>query len=322
MTFARTLSLTTACRQMVAAAVLLGFSSLAGAGPLNDYNLILLGDLKVSGGSGHIEGKAFIGGNVVNASVFAQKEPLNSTADTVKVVGNFASNSATHIDRGYLAYEGNFTGPTNICNGAGLVPNGCLKKVTDGSLTAEKASLFAQLQAESDFYRDLASSDNTSLVGDMNNKAFTYTGAATDLVVFNITVEQLTGPQWSLNLDFATALNVVINVSGTTFNAGTTKNGTNSFRNNMNHVLWNFYEATNLNFGDSWYGSVLALNATIKTNSNLDGAIAAKSYEGNGEIHTGSWSYTPPVTKVNEPSIFLLLLTGLGLIGLGRLRRA
>ncbi len=308
------------------AALLLGLSSLATAGPLNDYNLILFGDLKVSGGSGHIEGKSFIGGNVVNASVFAQKEPLNSAEDTVKVVGNFASNSGTHIDRGYLAYEGSFTGPTNICNGAGLVPSGCLKKVTDGSLTAEKASLFAELQAESDYYKGLASSDNTALIGDMNNKAFTYTGAATDLVVFNITVEQLTGPQWSLNLDFATALNVVINVSGTTFNAGTTKNGTNSFRNNMNHVLWNFYEATNLNFGDSWYGSVLALNATIKTNSNLDGAIAAKSYEGNGEIHKGSWSYTPPntppTTQVNEPSILLLLLTGLGLIGLGRLRAA
>lgn len=318
MTFAR--YRITGCNLLVAA--LLGFSSFASAGPLNDYNLILSGDLKVSGGSGHIEGKSFIGGNVVNASVFAQKEPLNSTDNTVKVVGNFASNSGTHIDRGYLAYEGNFTGPTNICNGAGLVPNGCLKKVTDGSLTAEKASLFAELQAESDYYRGLASSDNTSLVGDVNNKAFTYTGAPTDLVVFNITVEQLTGPQWSLNLDFATALNVVINVSGTTFNAGTTKNGTNSFRNNMNHVLWNFYEATDLNFGDSWYGSVLALNATIKTNSNLDGAIAAKSYEGNGEIHTGNWSYTPPATKVNEPSIFLLLLTGLGLIGLGRLRSA
>ncbi|EIK46123.1 PEP-CTERM putative exosortase interaction domain protein [Cellvibrio sp. BR] len=308
-------------RNLLAAAALLGVSSLASAGPLNDYNLILFGDLNVSGGSGHIEGKAFIGGNVVNASVFAQKEPENSTADTVKVVGNFASNNGTHIDRGYLAYEGSFSGPTNICNGNGLVPSGCLKQVTDGSLTAEKTSLFAQLQAESDYYKNLATSANTDLVGDMNNKAFTYTGAATDLVVFNITAQELTGPQWSLNMDFPTSLNVVINVSGSSFNAGNTKNGTQSFRDNFNNVLWNFYEATNLNFGDSWFGSVLALNATIATNSNLDGAVAAKSYVGNGEIHKGSWDYTPPVTEVTEPSIFILLLTGIGLIGLGRLRR-
>ncbi|WP_170941648.1 choice-of-anchor A family protein [Cellvibrio mixtus] len=307
--------------KFLAIALVGSLSSLASAGPLNDYNLILFGDLNVSGGSGHIEGKAFIGGDVVNASIFAQKEPANSTADTVKVVGNFKSNNGTHIDRGYLAYQGNFSGPTNICNGAGLTPDGCVKKVTDGSLTAEKAVLFSQLQAESDYYKGLSTSDNTALIGDMNNKKFSYTGSATDLVVFNITADKLAGPQWSLDMDFATALNVVINVSGTSFTAGNTKNGTESFRNNFNNVLWNFYEATTLNFGDSWYGSILALNATIDTKSNLDGAVAAKSYVGNGEIHKGSWSYTPPTTEVTEPSILILLMSGLGLIGLSRLRR-
>jgi hypothetical protein len=44
----------------------------ASATPLNEYNLILSGDFKVSGGSGHIEGKAFIGGDMVKGSVFAQ----------------------------------------------------------------------------------------------------------------------------------------------------------------------------------------------------------------------------------------------------------
>lgn len=309
--------------KLFSTALLACFSSFTSAGPLNDYNLILFGDLNVSGGSGHIEGKAFIGGDVVNASVFAQKEARTSTEDTVKVVGNFKSNNGTHIDRGYLAYEGNFSGRTNICNGAGLSPSGCVKKVTDGSLSAEKANLFSQLQAESDYYKGLADSNDIALIGDMNNKKFSYSGDATDLVVFNITADQLKGPQWSLDMDFATALNVVINVSGSSFTAGNTKNGTQSFRNNHNNVLWNFYEATTLNFGDSWFGNILALNATIATNSNLDGAIAAKSYVGNGEIHKGNWDYTPPkppVKEVNEPSIFILILCGLGLIGLSRLR--
>ena len=163
--------------KFLAIALVGSLSSLASAGPLNDYNLILFGDLNVSGGSGHIEGKAFIGGDVVNASIFAQKEPANSTADTVKVVGNFKSNNGTHIDRGYLAYQGNFSGPTNICNGAGLTPNGCVKKVTDNSLTAERAVLLSQLQAESAYYKGLSTSDNTALIGDMNNKKFSYTGS-------------------------------------------------------------------------------------------------------------------------------------------------
>lgn len=304
--------------------VLASLSGWASAGPLADYDLILLGDLNVSGGSGHIEGKAFIGGDVVNASVFAQKEARTSREDTVKVVGNFKANNGTHIDSGYLAYEGSYSGRTNICNGTGLSASNCLKKVTDGSLSAEKASLYSQLQTESDYYRSLASSEGVALIGDMNNKKFSYKGDATDLVVFNITADELRGPQWSLDMDFSTALNVVINVSGTSFTAGNTKNGTESFRTNANNVLWNFYEATSLNFGDSWYGSILALNATISTNSNLNGAVAAKSYTGNGEIHKGSWSYTPPpppATYVNEPSILILLLCGLGLIGLSRLRK-
>lgn len=317
MTFSQATDYRAASRQVLAA-VLLGLSSLASAGPLSDYNLILFGDLNVSGGSGHIEGKAFIGGDVINASVFAQKEPAGSVEDTVKVVGDFAGNTGMRIESGKLAYEGDFSGHNGICQGN---PTGCLRQVTDGSLSAEKASLFAQLQAESDYYRNLDSSAGASVQPGMNQAAFIYNGPATGLVVFNITAEQLVGPQWSLNLDFASALNVVINVSGTVFNAGTTKTNSESIKKNMNNILWNFYEATNLNFGDSWYGSVLALNATINTGSNLDGAIAARSYVGNGEIHKGSWGYTPPVTEVPESGSLALLLMGLGLIGVNRLRR-
>jgi choice-of-anchor A domain-containing protein len=290
------------------------------AGPLNDYNLILNGDFNVQGGSGHIEGKSFIGGNVLNGSVFSQYVGSNSTADTVKVVGNFNSNNAMHVEGGYLAYQGNFTGPTNICNGTGLQGSGCLKKITDGSLTAEKTSIFNSLQAESNYYKGLATSANFVKSGDNNNSTFTYSGAATDLAIFNISAADLTNPNWGIN--FGSAVNVLINVSGSTFNAGTTK--VNGFQSKFNNVLWNFYDATSLNFGDSWYGSVLALNADIYTGSNLNGAIAAKSYYGNGEIHQGHWNYTPPTppkTNVPEPSSLLLSLFGLGLILLGRARR-
>ncbi len=300
----------------VVIASLMFASSAVFAGPLSDYNLMLSGDFNVNGGSGHIEGKSFIGGNVVNGSIYSQYVGSSSTEDTVKVVGNFASNGATHVEGGYLAYQGVFTGPDNICNGTVLGGNTCIKHVTDGSLTTEKASIFAELQAESNYYKSLATSANAVISGDNNNASFVYGGAATDLAVFNITMAQLTNPNWSL--DFGSALNVLINVSGDTFNAGTTK--VNGFQSNFNHVLWNFSDATQLNFGDSWFGSVLALNADIATGSNLNGAIAAKSYIGNGEIHLGHWDYTPP-TKVPEPSSLLLSLFGLGLIALGRLRR-
>lgn len=306
----------------IAALSLVAASVSTNATPLNDYNIILSGDFNVSGGSGHIEGSAFIGGNVVNGSVFAQHVNKSSTADTVKVVGNFTSNNAMHVEAGYVAYQGTFSGPTTICNGNGMGQSGCLKKVTDGSLTAEKNVLLAELTNESNYFKGLATSTNFAITGDSNNKTFKYTGAATDLAVFNIAGSDLANLNWSV--DFGSALNVLINVSGSVFNAGNAH--VNGFQSKANNVLWNFADAIELNFGDSWYGSILALNATIKTNSNLNGAIAAKSYAGNGEIHDYHWNYTPPTppkppVKVSEPSTLLLGLLGMGLMLVGRLRR-
>lgn len=312
----------------MAALSLVAASASVSATPLNDYNIILSGDFNVSGGSGHVEGKSFIGGNLVHGSVFAQHVPNNSTATTVKVVGNVTGNNAMHIEAGYVAYGGT-TNVTNtnawngICHGVGISQkDACFKHVTDGSLAAEKNALLAELTSESNYFKSLATSTGFTVTGDSNNKTFKYTGAATDLAVFNISASALANLNWSVN--FGNAVNVLINVSGTTFNAGNAH--VNGFQSHANNVLWNFADATNLNFGDSWYGSVLALNATINTGSNLNGAIAAKSYVGNGEIHDYHWSYTPPTppkppVKVSEPSTLLLSLLGLGLVLFGRVRR-
>ncbi|RYZ96515.1 MAG: choice-of-anchor A family protein [Moraxellaceae bacterium] len=306
----------------MAALSVVAVSASVSATPLSDYNLILSDDFNVSGGSGHIEGKAFIGGNVVKGSVFAQHINKSSTENTVKVVGNFASNSAMHVEAGYVAYQGNFTGPTNICNGNSMGSSGCVKKITDGSLTTEKAAILTELNSEANYFKGLSASIGTSIFGDSNNKTFKYSGAATDLAVFTISATDLANLNW--NVDFGSAVNLLINVTGNVFNAGNAH--VNGFQNRANNVLWNFSDATNLNFGDSWYGSILALNATINTNSNLNGAIAAKSYIGNGEIHDYHWNYTPPKppkppVKVPEPSTLLLSLLGLGLVLLRHTRR-
>jgi choice-of-anchor A domain-containing protein len=312
-------------RKIIATAAVIATGS-ASATPLNDYNIILSGDFNVSGGSGHVEGKSFIGGNLVHGSVFAQHVPNNTTEDTVKVVGNVTGNNAMHIEAGYIAYGGT-TNVTNsnawngICHGQGInQKNDCFKQVTDGSLEEEKLNILEQLEAESAYYASLMASDGTSITGDSNNKTFKYTGAATDLAVFNISVWDLANINWNVN--FGSAVNILINVTGGSFNAGNAH--INGFQNKANNVLWNFSDATALQFGDSWYGSVLALDAIIYTNSNLNGAIAAKSYQGNGEIHNYYWSYNPPLppkVDVSEPNHLLLSLLGLGMLALGRMRR-
>jgi hypothetical protein len=66
---------------------------------------------------------------------------------------------------------------------------------------------------------------------------------------------------------------------------------------------------------------VLALDADVKIMNDIDGSLAAKSYTGSGQIHHYYWDYTPPTKEVPESGSLMLLLTGLGLMGLTRLRR-
>lgn len=287
---------------------LLALSGMASSSALTDYNLILSGDFNVSGGSGHIEGKSFIGGSLQQGSIFS---------DGVKVVGDL-NDVSIQVQNGSLDYQGannmGSAGSLAVCGG-----RTCLNHVTDGSLSAEKTSIFSQLQAESDFYKGLAGSANTLITGDNNNKTLKYTGSATDLVIFNMTSTQFLSTN-SWNLDFGTALNVLVNVSGSTIGGSIGQSGNLANDANASKVLWNFYEATTVSLQREWYGSILALNATVNTNSNVTGTLAAKSYIGNAEIHDGYWSYIPPVAKVPEPSALMLTLFGLGFIALVRIR--
>jgi choice-of-anchor A domain-containing protein len=296
------------------------------AGPLNDYNLILSGDLAVSGGSGHIHGKAFIGGDLSGSNPEFGADlnrPLNKNNYTVEVAGDLnAGNKATFF-AGRVAYGGNNNLGNNYeCHGGFASNKGCIDQVS--GLDAKSTNLFNQLTAESNYYKNLAS---TGLVNnsDLNQSKFVYSGAATDLAVFDISGASLFNSNgW--DAIFGSAKNIVINVSGTNINMSHNVNLMGNLGNSSiyDNVLWNFYEATNITFNNRWAGSVLAVKAVIDIkNSDFDGSVAAKSYIGNGQIHDYHWSYTPPTpppVKVPEPSSLLLSLLGLGLILLGRAR--
>lgn len=309
---------------------LLGFmaaSTSVFAGPLNDYNLILSGDLAISGGSGHIHGKAFIGGDLSGSNPEFGADlnrPLNKNNYTVEVAGDLnAGNKATFF-AGRVAYGGdNNLGNKYECQGGFVNNKGCIDQVS--GLDTKKTDLFNQLTAESNYYKNLIS---TGVVNnsDLNQSKFVYSGAATDLAVFNITGASLFNSNgWDAIL--GSAKNIVINVSGTNINMTHNVNLMGNLGNSSiyDNVLWNFYEATTVTFNNRWAGSVLAVNAVIDIkNSDFDGSVAAKSYIGNGQIHDYHWNYTPPTppkTNVPEPSSLLLSLFGLGLVLLGRVRR-
>jgi choice-of-anchor A domain-containing protein len=292
-------------------------SGVASASVIEDYNMVLFNDFSPSGGSGHIHGKAFIGGDLNGSSPeFGADLDKSMTDNSLEVAGNLNAGQVK-VQAGYLAYGGsNNLGQIN-CNGNGLTNgNACLKPVS--GLDSKAANLYSELSAESAYYSSLS---NT---GSVTGNLFSYSGTSTDLAVFSIDGSDLFSQNSTWNLDFGTASNVVINVSGDILSSGGGINLNGGFsHSNEANILWNFYEADSINLGSTqWFGTIYALDASIYTGNDLNGTLVADSYVGDGQIHIANWTYEPPETNVPEPNVVFLMLTGLGFLGFGRLRRS
>jgi choice-of-anchor A domain-containing protein len=306
--------------KLLSTLVVTGCTSLASASPLEDYNLILFNDFNVSGGSGHIHGTAFIGGDLNGQNPgFGADLDSSLTVNTLEVAGDLNANQVT-LESGYLAYGGTNNLNNINCNGNGL-SGGCLQSET--GLDAKAAALRAELSSESAYYAGLA--DNGSV--DLTNNVLSYTGSATDLAVFTINGADLFTQNSNWDLVFGAAEKVVINVLGDIIaNAGGVNfNGGFSLLNAEN-ILWNFSEASTIDLGSAhWFGSILAMDAVLDTDNDISGTLVADTYIGNGQMHVYNWTDEPPAyeppTSVPEPNISLLLLMGLGFLGLGRQRR-
>ena len=117
---------------------------------------------------------------------------------------------------------------------------------------------------------------------------------------------------------------------------GTSTDGLPNMNSNYNemNVIWDFVDATTLNFAGSWYGQILAPDATVSNPSGvLTGTVIANSIIQGGEIHqetggyilpTGALSGLPTTTvsqnsPVVEPSTLAVLFVGV--FGLAFARR-
>ncbi|MEY4591071.1 MAG: hypothetical protein RL497_3147 [Pseudomonadota bacterium] len=297
-------------RILILAAGLALATSQAQAGLL-DYNLALRNDLK---GSVHVEGMTFVGGNLTAT----QMSEFNHGGDTP--VGAFDG----------LEVAGKITGQIKILNGetvkyntkaatATIDCNGTPNCATGGvNLSAKKTALSNEMNTLSTSYKNLAS--NASAVKNGNQVKLKYTGTDS-LAVFNLNLSDLFFQNSSVELVLGNASKAIINVSGSSLNV-TNTNLTGAW--NASNTLWNFYNATTLDFNSmAVKGSVLAYNANVFDGSGgFDGSLYAKSYTNTSlaEIHGFFW--TPPSTStVPEPPMLGLLLGGIGLMGLARLRR-
>jgi len=294
----------------------------------SDFNLITRGDAAINSGS-EVEGRTLIGGSLTSANSTQFGFRLNqnpSAADVVPtliVSGDIVSGSTINVTGGSVVVGGEVLGrrAINIQNSQNIRDNnGDLVLVTTQNTGATFDDTFNELALASSQLATLASSSGNNVTTDGAGNVSLNIASATDgLTVFNVdeSIFGLGAPQErSVFLNGLGSNTVVINVSSGDDGVIDTRHSFgNGFIGSAENILFNFYDATEVNIGDQFFGSILAPNAEINATQTIDGSIFADSLRTNAEIHLPNFDGDITLEQVPEPSSTLLLgLGGLGLL--------
>ncbi|NJC08571.1 collagen-binding domain-containing protein [Polymorphobacter fuscus] len=283
---------------------------------------ILIGG-NYAGGNFNVAGAAIdIGGNFSSGNVNL------TNGQTVNVGGNITANANGNNNSQTVNAGGSINGNAN---GAVFNANkgaGWNAATTSLAVAAERVQLQSDLQALSSTLSGLANTSNVTSSG-ANNPVIHAVDGGQGYAVLNLTSAFFTDYAGQLSYDLpSTSLPLIVNVAGTgAFTWGLNPAGGNKAYNQS--VIWNFYEASSINFTTMFNGSVLAPYATISNNTPIEGSVAVLGFNQGGEVHLGTYALgesfltsTTPGT-VPEPTVWAMLIGGFGLVGAAmRKRRA
>lgn len=282
------------------------------------YNLILQGDLNTNS---DIEGRAFIGGSVnMSGSILevGTHLPISPNVDAVTIVGDVDAQIVRTFNNNNIVYGGN---PNST-----IFEGGSATQVAQATLQSNFDAIWAQATYDSAFFKSLSKTGDVVL--SQQGKKGTFQNDNTlALNVFNIdSTTFLTNQNGVFDLLTTPTAPIVINVSGAVdinLTAGPQGNFANF--NAGKNVLWNFYDATSIDFnGGSWFGSVLAPKADINLGGgNLNGGLVAKSLDAQSELHNALYTYMPPTeppSEVSAPASALIMALGLTFMGYRRFK--
>lgn len=303
----------------------------AGLDAMSQYNLIVRGDLQ----SKHeVEGRTFVGGNATGASNYNVDGIAGGYG--LRVVGDvkdgWKSVKAGDIQVGGNVSQINFGGQAG---GQDLTYGGTLSSMNVNSpdtatkvsglgatMGAEFDTMVSNLTTLSTYLAGLTPTETVDLVTASNKAIFDAT-TSNNVAVFSI--ENLSGfANRQINYEGLSDYDlVVINVTGSgPMAVSSSTNFASEFGAGTN-VIWNFTNATSLNFGaQNWFGSVLALNTTdVWNDSAIEGSMVFGGvFHQNGEVHTdtfGDFRFPPPpeTPGVPEPATWAMMILGFGAAG-------
>ncbi|WP_320041897.1 choice-of-anchor A family protein [uncultured Desulfobacter sp.] len=267
-------------------------------GAAGEYNLFTISDAgNVNLVNSDSQGSVAIGGN--------------ATLSNYKVGSNLGSN-------GKLVVNGNLTwtnGEVGQGNGIIYAKTATLSGVTPDHIApiadsgVDFGAAAAYLTANSAYWGSLAATGET----ENNWGDISLTGDNADLNIFNIIGSDLLGAH-TLNINVTDGATVLINVTGSTSgltNMGYTLSGVDSA-----HILYNFFEAKDLDFYSvGIQGSVLAPQADVDFYSgNIDGQMVAYTLDDGGTGTTGQFhnkSFAGSLSPVPIPGTAWLLSIGM-----------
>jgi choice-of-anchor A domain-containing protein len=263
---------------------------------LSGFNGVIFGNLS---STSDIEGPIVIGGDLTGNSHTFNNNPRSTTPTgfgAVTVYGN-ASGGPYNVNNGGDVYVGGSNTAKFNFNGGGQflssVPNDMLDFSAVGDGPNGLSAMLLNIAVNS-----------TINAADKNNVQFNAAPDSSGIAVFDVSaaiLESYAG--FNVNLNGASTVVINIDASG----SGGKVSLNNHFNNESSgrqNVIWNFYNTDSLSLGTQWGGVILAPNAAVTNNTNIEGVLVAKLFNGHGELHDYPYLGTLPSASVSvsEPS--------------------
>ncbi len=283
-----------------------GVASAQNLSALSDYTVVVTGNLSTNS---DIEGRTIVGGNITSSSSanfgIKLQSQVPKTDLVLRVKGNIAAGNPIQLNAGSLELGGSKNGRIINFNGGGSL-------ITNPA--ADYSGIFSDLTQASTSLANYGANSSGMLIsngpGQPGPFKFTANPNSNGLAVFAVNGADVFGNSKVQQIELLTnnAADILINVAGSVINWNFGNIVGDLTQNKWRErVVWNFYEATAVNFNSkNMMGQVLAPNATVTASGPIDGSVFAKNLTTTGEVHLPGYNGNFTVPEPSSTAFGLL----------------